>query len=152
MMTYFRMQPPSHGTGPLAPGHPAMPLPGATSLSATPARRRLAVKVQPPRASLGTGQIPAAGRLATRLPASPLSGTDLAQARSNILPNIVLEIRSTDFADCLVRLQAEATGDDFLWISVVPPKMDRALLVGMGSGVGMKPFALIFSSRPVGDP
>jgi hypothetical protein len=38
------------------------------------------------------------------------------------------------------------------WISVVPPKMDRALLVGMGPGVGMKPFALIFSSRPVGTP
>ena len=37
------------------------------------------------------------------------------------------------------------------WISVVPPKMDRALLVGMGSGVGMKPFALIFGSCPVGD-
>jgi len=90
-----------------------MPLPGATSLSATPARRRLAVKVQPPRACLGTGQIPAAGRLATRLHASPLSGTDLAQAaRSNILPNIVLEIGSTDFVDCLVRLQAEAAGDD----------------------------------------
>ena len=34
------------------------------------------------------------------------------------------------------------------WISVVPPKMDGALLVGMSSGVGMKPFALIFSSRP----
>jgi hypothetical protein len=27
MMTYFRMQPPSHGTGPLPPGHLAMPLP-----------------------------------------------------------------------------------------------------------------------------
>ena len=38
------------------------------------------------------------------------------------------------------------------WISVVPPKMDRALLVGVGSGVGMKPFALIFSSRPRRDP
>jgi hypothetical protein len=38
------------------------------------------------------------------------------------------------------------------WISVVPPKMDRALLVGMGSGVEMKPSALIFSSRPVGTP
>jgi hypothetical protein len=113
-MTYFRMQPPSHGTGPLAPGHLAMPLPGATSLSATPARLRLAVKVQPPRACLGTGQIPAAGRLSTRLHASPLSSTDLAQAaRSNILPNIVSEIRSTDFVDCLVRLQAQAAGDDF---------------------------------------
>ena len=91
-----------------------MPLPGATSLSATPARRRLAVKAHPARAWLGTGQIPAAGGLAARLHASPLSGTDLAQAaRSNILPNIVLEIRSTDFVDCLVRLQAEAAGDDF---------------------------------------
>jgi hypothetical protein len=114
-MTYFRMQPPSHGTGPLAPGHLAMPLPRATSLSATPAPRRLAVKVQPPRACPGTGQIPAAGRLATRRHASPLAGTDLAQAaRSNILPDIVLEIRSTDFADCPVRLQAEAAGDDLL--------------------------------------
>ena len=62
-MTYFRMQPLSHGTGPLAPGHLAMPLPGVTSLSATPARRRLAAKVQPPRAYLGAGQIPAPGRL-----------------------------------------------------------------------------------------
>ena len=49
-MTYFRMQLPSHGTGPLAPGHMARPLPGVTSLSTTPARRQLAVKVQPPRA------------------------------------------------------------------------------------------------------
>jgi hypothetical protein len=51
-MTYFRMQLLSHGTGPPAPGRVAMPLPGVTSLSATPARRRLAVKVQPPRAYL----------------------------------------------------------------------------------------------------
>ena len=51
-MTYFRMQLLSHGTGPLAPGRVAMPLPGVTSLSATPARRRPAVKVQPPRAYL----------------------------------------------------------------------------------------------------
>jgi hypothetical protein len=38
------------------------------------------------------------------------------------------------------------------WSSVVPPKMDRALLVGMGSGVGAKPFALVFSSCPAGAP
>ena len=103
-----------------------MPLPGATSLSATPARRRLAVKVQPPRACLGTGQIPAAGRLATRRHASALSGTDVElAARSNILPNIVLEIRSTDFVDCLVKLQAEAVGDD-LFLDLGGAAEDRA--------------------------
>src|SRR5580700_10878195 len=58
MMTYFRMQLLSHGTGPLAPGHVAMPLPVVTSLSATPARRRLAVKVQPPRAYLRAARYP----------------------------------------------------------------------------------------------
>jgi len=31
MMTYFRIQALSHGSGPLAPGHMAMPLPGVTS-------------------------------------------------------------------------------------------------------------------------
>src|SRR5580704_14180308 len=33
MMTYFRMQLLSHGTGPLAPGNVAIPLPGADGLS-----------------------------------------------------------------------------------------------------------------------
>ena len=39
-MTYFRIQLLSHRTGPLAPAHVAMPLPGVTTLSATPTRRR----------------------------------------------------------------------------------------------------------------
>src|SRR5260370_38757641 len=62
MMTYFRMQLPSHGTGPSAPGHVSMPLPGVTPLSATRTRRRLAVTVQPPRAYLrATRYLPWAG-------------------------------------------------------------------------------------------
>jgi len=38
-MTYFRMQLLSHGTGPLAPGHLAMPPPEVAWLSPTPTRR-----------------------------------------------------------------------------------------------------------------
>jgi hypothetical protein len=35
-------------------------------------------------------------------------------ASSNFLSNIVSETGSKDIVDCLVRLQAEAAGDDFL--------------------------------------
>lgn len=78
-MTYFRMQPLSHGTGPLAPGHVAMPLPGVTSLSATPTRRRLAVKVQPPRAYLRAARyLPRAGFRPREAPVGHLAGEEKA--------------------------------------------------------------------------
>jgi len=50
------------------------------------------------------------------------------RASSNFSPNIVSETGSTGFVEVLVRLQAEATGDDFFWISVVPPKIECARL------------------------
>jgi hypothetical protein len=54
----------------------------------------------------------------------PLPDTDLAQAAgSNFLSNISLESGSTGYVEGLVRLQAEASGDDSFWISVVPPKI-----------------------------
>jgi hypothetical protein len=44
----------------------------------------------------------------------PLPDTDLAQAAgSNFLSNVSLEPGSTSYVECLVRLQAEAAGDDF---------------------------------------
>ena len=57
-------------------------------------------------------------------PPTPLPDTDFPDgAGSNILPNIVSENEITGFVEGLVRLQAEAAGDDSFWISVVPPKM-----------------------------
>ena len=45
----------------------------------------------------------------------PQPGTDLPQtADSNIPPNMALGTGCTDFVNDLVRLQAEAAGDDFL--------------------------------------
>jgi hypothetical protein len=45
----------------------------------------------------------------------PLPDKDSPEAiRSNILPNIMLGTDSTDVVEDLVRLQAEAAGDDFL--------------------------------------
>jgi hypothetical protein len=45
-------------------------------------------------------------------------------ANSNFSSNIVSEFGSTNFVECLVRLQTEPADDDSFWISVVPPKID----------------------------
>jgi hypothetical protein len=91
-MTYFRMQLLSHGTGPLAPGHMAMPLPGVTSLSTTPARRRPADQVQPPRAYHRAARyLPQAGSRPREAPVDHLAGLEKAgpaggQRRGSLLP------------------------------------------------------------------
>ena len=91
-MTYFRMQLLSHGTGPLAPGHVAMPLPGVTSLSTTPARRRPAVQVQLPRAYHRAARyLPQAGSWPREAPVDHLAGWEKAdpdggQRRRSFLP------------------------------------------------------------------
>src|SRR5579864_2938482 len=92
MMTYFRMQLLSHGTGPLAPGHMAMPLPGVTSLSTTPARRRPADQVQPPRAYHRAARyLPQAGSRPREAPVDHLADLEKAgpaggQRRGSFLP------------------------------------------------------------------
>jgi hypothetical protein len=48
------------------------------------------------------------------------------RASSNFAPNILSESGATDFVEGLVRLEAEAAAMISFWISVVPPKMDRA--------------------------
>ena len=55
------------------------------------------------------------GEPQSRLHALPLPSTESPQsAGSNISPNVAFETGCTDFVNILIRLQAEATADDFL--------------------------------------
>jgi hypothetical protein len=66
-------------------------------------------------------------------PASP--GMDFPErASSNFVSNIVSETGSTDFVDCLLKLQAEAAGDDFFLDLGVAAEDGLVAAIGPGAG------------------